>query len=94
MTPRDQLGHPVRVDRADGHVVEEEEGLGPLAHQVVHAHGHQVDPDGVEPPHRLGHQPLGAHPVGARHQHRLTEAVAPQREQATETTEVAEHLGT
>ncbi len=42
--PGHQLGHPGRLDRARGDVVEEEQRLGPLAHQVVHAHGHQVDP--------------------------------------------------
>ena len=52
-------------------VVEEEQRLGPLAHQVVHAHGHQVDPDGVEPAEGLGHQRLGPHPVGAGHQDRV-----------------------
>ena len=91
--PPDQLGHPVRVDRPDGEVVEEEEGLGPLADQVVHAHGHQVDADGVEPADRLGHEGLRADAVRARHQDGLTVAAGLEGEQATEPADVADHLG-
>ena len=38
-------GHRVRIDLAGGQVVEHEERLGTDAHQVVHAHGHQVEAD-------------------------------------------------
>ncbi len=89
----DQLGHPVRVHRPDGDVVEEEEGLGPLADQVIHAHGHQVDADGVEPAGRLGYEGLGAYPVRARHQYRLAVPIGLEGEQATEPAEAADHLG-
>ena len=75
-------------------VVEEEQRLGPLAHQIVDAHGHQIDPDGVEPPELLGHQCLGAHAVGPGHQDRLAVAVGVQGEQPAEVAEPAEHLGT
>ncbi len=76
----DQLLDVVRVELADGDVVEEEQGLGALAHQVVDAHGDQVDADGVEPADGLGDQGLGADAVGGRHQHRLAEPVARERE--------------
>ena len=58
--PRDQLLDVVGVELADRDVVEEEQRLGALADQVVDAHGHQVDADGVEPPDGLGDQGLGA----------------------------------
>ena len=57
-----------------GEVVEEEERLGPLHQNVVDAHGHQVDADGVVHTQREGQLELGAHPVGPRHQHRLAVA--------------------
>ena len=66
----DELLDVVGVEPTDRDVVEEEERLGPLAHEVVDAHGHQVDADGVEPAGGLGHQRLGADPVGGRHEHR------------------------
>ena len=48
-TPHD-VGHSVRVEVAPELVVEEEERLGPLADEVVDAHGHQVDADLVHRP--------------------------------------------
>ena len=62
-------GDPVRVDLARGDVVEHEERLGPDADQVVDAHGHQVDADGVVAAGGPGHHQLGAHPVGGGDQH-------------------------
>ena len=47
--PRDDRGHALGVDRAHGEVVEEEQGFGAGADDIVGAHRHQVDPDGVEP---------------------------------------------
>ena len=83
----------VGVELADGDVVEEEERLGALAHQVVDAHGDEVDPDGVEAPGGLGDQRLGADAVGGRHQHRIRAAVAGEGEEATEAADVADDLG-
>ena len=68
--PGHQLGHLGGLHRPGRDVVEEEQRLGSLAHQVVDAHGHQVDADGVEAAELLGHHQLGAHPVGGRHQDR------------------------
>ncbi len=91
--PAHQIGDLGRVHGTGRDVVEEEEGLGTLAHQVVHAHGHQVDADGVEAPGRLRHHRLGADPVRPGHQHRLAVAAGLQGEQAGEPAEVPEHLG-
>ncbi len=89
-TPGHQLGHLGGIDRAGRDVVEEEQRLGALAHQVVHAHGHQVDPDGVETAGGLGHQSLGPHSVGAGHQYRLSVLAGVEGEQAAEVTQPAE----
>ena len=71
------VGHPGhdrfddgRQQPADADVVEEEQRIGALHGDVVDAHGHQVDADGVEAPGGLGDLELGAHAVGGRHQHR------------------------
>src|SRR5262245_9854560 len=47
--PRDDRGHALGVDRAHGEVVEEEQGFGAGADDIVGAHRYEVDPDGVEP---------------------------------------------
>ena len=52
-----------------GHVVEEEQRLGPAAEGVVDAHRHQVDADRVVHAGQLGDFELGAHAVGAGDQH-------------------------
>ncbi len=91
--PAHQLGHPIRIDPADRQVVEEEQRLGPLADEVVHAHGHQVDPDGVEATGRFGHQCLGAHPVGGSDQHGMAVARRLQGEQPAEPAELAHDFG-
>ncbi len=89
--PRHHLANLVRVDPAQQLVVEEEERTGPAANQVVHAHGDQVDTDGVQAAGRDRHRHLGAHPIRARDQHRA--AVAPGHlEQAAEAPDPADHL--
>ena len=45
--PGDHGGANLGLELAAGIVVQEEERLGALHHQVVHAHRHQVDADGV-----------------------------------------------
>ena len=67
---RDDGGHPVGVDLSGRDVVEHEQRLRAHAHQVVDAHGDQVDADGVVAAAVAGHDHLGAHPVGRGHQHR------------------------
>ena len=89
----DELLDVVGVEPADGDVVEEEERLGALADEVVDAHGHEVDADGVEATGGLGHQRLGADTVGRRHEHRLAVAGGVEAEQAAEPADVADDLG-
>ena len=60
-----------RIVLGHGHVVEEEQRLGPAAEGVVDAHRHQIDADGVVPADRDGHLELRADAVGAGDQHRV-----------------------
>ena len=85
--------HLFRVVFADGDVVQEEQGLGPAADNIVDAHGHAVDADGVMAIHQLGHPDLGAHAVGARHQDGLFHAGDVGGEQAAEAADAADHAG-
>ena len=84
------LADLVRVDLAEQLVVQEKEGPGAAAHQVVHAHGHQVDPDGVETAGCHGHRHLGADAIGARHQDRAAVA-GRDLEQPAEAPDPAQH---
>ena len=65
----DDLLQQGRIVLGHGHVVEEEQRLGPAAQGVVDAHGHQVDADRVVHARRHGHLELRAHAVGAGDQH-------------------------
>ena len=67
----DDLLQQGRIVLGHGHVVEEEQRLGPAAQGVVDAHRHQVDADRVVPADRHGHLELRAHAVGAGDQHRV-----------------------
>ena len=71
------------VHAAESHVVEEEEGAGPLGENVVDVQGHQVAANGLEMPQLRRYLELGANPVGAGYQHRP--AVAAQLEESGET---------
>ena len=84
------LADLVGVDPAQQLVVEEKEGPGAAAHQVVHAHGDQVDPDGVEAARRHGHRHLGPDAIGARHQDGAAVA-GRQLEQPAEPADPAQH---
>ena len=81
----------VDVEPAAGIVVEEEQWLGALHHDVVDAHRHQVDAD------RVGHArldrdlELGADAVGARDEDRILEARRLEVEQSTEAAQPAHH---
>ena len=74
---------------AQGHVVEEEEGLGALREHIVDAHGHGVDADGVVLVHRERDLELGAHAVGAAHQDRLLVAERSEVEHTAERADAA-----
>ena len=72
----------VDVELAGGEVVEEEQRLGALHHDVVDAHRHQVDADRVVDARLDRDLELGADAVGAGDQHRIAEARRLQVEQA------------
>ena len=91
--PRHQVLDLIRLELADGDVVEEEQRLGALGGDVVHAHRHQVDADGGEAARGLGDEGLGAHPVGGGHEHRIAVAALVEGEQPAEPADVAHHLG-
>jgi hypothetical protein len=77
---------------AGSEVVEEEQRLCPAHHQVVHAHGHEIDANRVVLAHEKGQLQLGAHAVGAGHQQRVL-VVLGQRAQASEAAEISQDLG-
>ena len=66
--PHDHRGL-IGVKLSHGQIVEEEQRPGAGAHQVVHAHGHQVLAQPRYIAHLPGQQHLRAHAVGAGHQH-------------------------
>ena len=76
---------------AHGHIVEEQQRLGPLRQHVVDAHGHGVDADGVVLVHGERQLELGAHAVGAAHQHRFLHLERREVEHAPEGADVAHH---
>ena len=82
-----------RVVLAAGDVVKEEQRLGALGGDVVDAHGHAVDADGVVLVGQLGDHELGAHAVGAGDEDRLLVAQGGQIEQAAEAADAADHAG-
>ena len=67
----------VDVELAAGVVVEEEQRLGALDHDVVDAHRHQVDADRVGNAGLDRDLELGADAVGARHQDRIAGSPRP-----------------
>jgi hypothetical protein len=82
---------PLRVEPADGQVVQHEQGRGAGDHHVVDHHRHQVDPDGVVAVQRAGDQQLGADPVGGGGQHAVGVLGPIQRPQPGEAADAAEH---
>ncbi len=84
---RDAVG----VDPAGDHVVEEEQGLRADADEVVHAHGHEVDADGLVAPGRPRHLELGTDAVGRGHEHRVVVARRVERELAGEPADARHH---
>ena len=57
----------INVQGAGGIVVQEEERLGPAGDDVIHAHGNQVDADGVVLVQVKCQLELGADPICASH---------------------------
>ena len=58
-----------RIVLGHRHIIEKEQWLGAAAQGIVDAHRHQIDAHGRVSAHRAGDFQLGAHPVGAGHQH-------------------------
>ena len=86
------LGHALDHGRSDRDIkpagckiIEEEQGLCPLHHDVVDRHRHEVDAHRVMDPRFDGDLELGAHAIRAGHQKRILEARRLQVEQAAET---------
>ncbi len=74
----------LRRELAGGEIVEEEQRLGALHDDVVDAHRHQIDADGVVNAGVDGDLDLGADPVIGRNQDRVREARRLQIEQSAE----------
>ncbi len=87
----DDLRGGADVELAAGEIVEEEKRLRALDENVVDAHRHEVDAHRVVAAELECQLELGAHPVGARHQHRIAKALA-DLEQRPEAADAGEHL--
>ena len=61
---------------------------------VVDAHGHAIDADGIVLVRHLGHDQLGADAIGTGNQHRLFIAERSEVEQAAEAADAADHART
>ena len=85
-----QRRHLLRHDLAHREVVEEEQRLGARAHDVVRAHRHEVDADGVEAAERARDLELRADAVGGGGQ----EPAVADPEEPREPADAFEHLGT
>ena len=64
-------GRGVHVQFAGREVIQEEQRLGALYHQIVHTHCNQIDADGVVSFQVHRQTQLGAYAVGTGHQNRL-----------------------
>ena len=84
-------GGRVECKSATGEIIQKEEWLRPLNENVVHTHGHEVDAHGVVPVQGEGQLELGAHAIGAGHQHGLHQPFG-QAAQGAEATNAREHL--
>ena len=73
------------VEPAGGEIVKEEQRFRAEGDDIVHAHRNQVDSDGVVSILRNCKHDLRAYPVGAGHQHGVTEAAEGRIEQRAET---------
>ncbi|MPM94062.1 hypothetical protein SDC9_141205 [bioreactor metagenome] len=85
--------HLFRVVLADGDIVQKKEGLCAAADNIVDAHGHAVDTDGIVLVQQLGNAELSAHAVGSGDQHRLPHTRKIRSEQAAEAAQIRDHPG-
>ena len=80
----DDRGGGLRIELAAGEIVEEEQRLGALDHEVVDRHRHQVDADAAVQAGLDRDLDLGADAVGGGDQDRILEAGRLEVEQAAE----------
>ena len=86
----DDLSDLFRDVAAAGDVIQEDQRLCTSADDIVDAHGHAVDADGVVLVQDHGDLQLGAHAVGAGDQHRVLVARAVQLKQAAKTAQTTD----
>ena len=70
---------------AGGEIIQKEQGLSALNHQIVDAHGDEVDAHGIVAVEGDGDLELGAHPVGGRDQDGIAKTGRLEVEQGAET---------
>ncbi len=78
----DDRSRSLRVELSAGEIVEKEQRLGALHHDVVDRHRDEVDADAAMQAGVDGDLELGADAVGGGHQHRVLEARGLEVEQA------------
>ena len=93
LTPTKIYVNPFRHVLSAGNIVQEEQGLRAAADDIVDAHGHTVDTDGVMPVHQLRDLQLGAYAVGAGYQHRLLHPGQVRPEQSAESAHIRADTG-
>ena len=89
----DDLLDPLGNVLSAGNIVQEEQGFGAAADDIIHTHGHTVNSDGVMLVHQQGDLQLGAHAVGAGYQHRFFHAGQIRTEQSAESSHIGEDTG-
>ena len=85
----DHLARLARIQLAGREVVQEEQRLCALHHEIVDAHRHQVDADRVMDAGLNGDLQLGADAIGAGDQHRIDEPRRLQVEQRAKAAQAA-----
>ena len=88
----DQLFETRRLEFADGDVVQQEEGLGADAREVVDQHRDEVDADRVVAPDLTSDVQLRADAVGRGDQHRRRVLRRVEGEEPAESADAAQHL--
>ena len=82
------------IERTGREIIQKEQWLGALHHDVVHAHGHQIDAHGVVPAGVDGEAQLRADAIRAGDQHGLAVAVEGYFHEGAESADSAEDLAT
>ena len=88
----DALGN-TDIELAGSEIVEKEERLGALHHEIVDVHGDEIDADAVMGAGLDGELELGADAVGGGDEERVLEAARLEVEQAAEPADAAQKAG-